>query len=78
MGFNGFVAGSSFLSALPTLLYVGMAQRKIGCRSCRADASIEEYLSIPFETIIVGILVAYGVTYSIIETQLQKIRKTET
>lgn len=68
LNLDHFLVGSSVVSALPTLLYVGMAQRKnrISLINESNSPELSSFLSIPFETIIIGILVAYGITHALI------------
>lgn len=75
MTLHSFTLGSSVISTLPTLIYVGLAHRKNRISILNNPSNIdniESYLSIPFEFLIVGILVAYGITYSMIERNIKK------
>ena len=69
-----FVKGSSLIAALPTLLYVGFYQMKNRKKMLGEATSpeLKSFLSIPFEIIIVGILVAYGVAYSSMKESIQE------
>lgn len=71
LNLDNFIVGSSVVSALPTLLYVGIAQRKnrISLMSESNSPELSSFLSIPFESIIIGILVAYGITHALINVQ---------
>lgn len=66
---HDFIRGSSIVAALPTLLYVGFHQHKnrIGALSLASSPGVREFLSIPYESIVLGILVAYGLTYKIMK-----------
>jgi len=61
---DSFIKGSSIVAAIPTLLYVGMAQNRnrLQALSLSSNPDVVDYLSIPYETIVVGILISYGVT----------------
>lgn len=63
---ENFIKGSSVVAAIPTLLYVGFAQMKNRKEMLNQATSpeLKSFLSIPFEIIVVGILVAYGVAYA--------------
>lgn len=66
--FSHFILGSSVVSAIPTLLYVGIAQRnnRISLINDSNSPELASFLSIPFETIFIGILVAYGISHALI------------
>jgi len=63
---NDFIKGSSLAAALPTLLYVGFYQRKnrLSLLKNATSVDIRSFLSIPFESFSIGILLAYGLAYS--------------
>ncbi len=62
-----FIRGSSIVAALPTLMYIGFHQNanRIGALALASTPGVREFLSIPYEAIVLGILVAYGLTYKI-------------
>lgn len=66
---HDFIRGSSIVAALPTLMYVGFHQHKnrVGALELVSSPRVREFLSIPYEAIVLGILVAYGVTYKIMK-----------
>ncbi len=68
-----FIKGSSVVATLPTLLYVGFFQMKNRTKLLKtASGELKTFLSIPFETMVVGILVAYGVTFTIMKRNLDE------
>lgn len=71
---ENFVKGSSVVAALPTLLYVGFYQMKNRNKMLNEATSpeIKAFLSIPFETIVVGILVAYGISYALMKESINE------
>jgi len=66
---DDFLKGSSMAVALPTMVYVGMAQRKnrLAAFSNSTDQATQEFLSIPYESIAVGIPIMYGITYTLLK-----------
>ena len=71
---DNFVKGSSVAAAIPTLLYVGYYQMKnrkalIGSAS---SPELKDFLSIPFEIMVIGILVSYGITYSFMKHNIDE------
>ena len=71
---DNFVKGSSVAAAIPTLLYVGYYQMKnrkalIGSSS---SPELKDFLSIPFEIMVIGILVSYGITYSFMKHNIDE------
>jgi len=71
---ENFIKGSSVVAAFPTLLYVGFFQMKNRQDLLKKASSLklQNFLSIPFESIIVGILVAYGITFSIMKRNIDE------
>ena len=71
---ENFIKGSSFVAAFPTLLYVGFFQMKNRQDLLKKASSLElqNFLSIPFESIVVGILVAYGITFSLMKRNIDE------
>lgn len=67
MDFQNFVTGSSVISALPTLLYMGFYRRKNRLNLLVDKSGLEDFLSIPYESLVIGILVAYGVSFAIMK-----------
>jgi len=68
---DSFLKGSSVAVALPTLIYVGMAQNRnrIQALSLASNSEVLDFLSIPYEIIVVGILVSYGITNIVMNRQ---------
>ena len=64
-----FIKGSSLVAALPTLVYVGMAQNKnrLAALGMASNPNVKQFLSIPYEFIIIGILASYGVSNTILK-----------
>ncbi len=60
-----FIKGSSILSILPTILYVGFAQYKGRTSALNSldSVQIQQYLSIPHESLHTGIAILYGISY---------------
>ena len=71
---ENFIKGSSLVAAFPTLLYVGIFQMKNRKELLKKASSIElqNFLSIPFESIVVGILVAYGIAFTIMKRNIDE------
>lgn len=68
-----FLKSTSVLASLPTLLYIGLAQRKNRIdllRSLPGDASVnlENFLSIPYEFLPLVISLVYGIAYNFVVT----------
>ena len=82
---ENFIKGSSVVAAFPTLLYVGFFQMKNRQDLLKKASSLElqNFLSIPYESMVVGILVSYGITFALMkrnvdeekDSKLQKIIK---
>jgi len=64
-----FIKGSSLVATIPTLVYVGMAQNRnrISALGLASNPDVKQFLSIPYELIVIGILVSYGVTNTILK-----------
>ncbi len=63
-----FIKGSSILAALPTILYLGFYQRKnrlsaLNSINDTSQVSLKTFLSIPFESIIAGVPLVFGIVY---------------
>ena len=59
------------MAAIPTLLYVGFYQRKnrIALLEKAISSDMISFLSITFESIFIGILLAYGIAYASIQKE---------
>lgn len=64
MSFSDFLKGSSLISAFPTLLYMGIYRRK---NRLNLPSNLENFASIPYESIVAGILFSYGVSNLILK-----------
>lgn len=65
MTLKDFTKGSSLVATIPTLLYIGFYQRKNRISLLKnATPELKKFLSIPFETLVIGVLFAYGIAYS--------------
>ena len=64
-----FIKGSSLVATIPTLVYVGMAQNRnrISALGLASNPDVKQFLSIPYELIVIGILASYGVTNTILK-----------
>ena len=62
---SDFIKGSSVLAALPTLLYLGFYQRRnrLNALNSSSDIAIKTFLSIPYESIVVGVPLIFGLAY---------------
>lgn len=74
MSFQQFVKGSSVVAAIPTLVYLGAAQRKNRIKLLRTNPEILlSFLSIPYESIVVGVLILYGIAYASLPRDTDKM-----
>lgn len=64
MSFSDFLKGSSIIAAMPTILYMGMYRRK---NRLNLPSNVGNFASIPYESIVVGILLSYGVSTMILK-----------
>jgi len=57
------------VATIPTLVYVGMAQNRnrISALGLASNPDVKQFLSIPYELIVIGILASYGVTNTILK-----------
>jgi len=71
---ENFIKGSSLVAAFPTLLYVGVFQMKNRQALLQKASSLElqNFLSIPFESIVVGVLVSYGIAFTIMKRNIDE------
>lgn len=67
-----FLKGTSVLASLPTLAYIGFYQRRnrlnlLNNLSESSEKALQNFLSIPYESIVVGVSIAYGLMYTILK-----------
>lgn len=63
-----FLKSTSVLAALPTLIYVGLAQRRnrldlLGSMGSSSNIKLEDFLSIPYEFLPLFICIMYGIAF---------------
>lgn len=67
---SDFLKGTSVLVSLPTLLYVGLAQRRNRLGLLRsnslASAEMKNFLSLPYEFLPVAISLVYGIVFHVL------------
>jgi len=68
-----FTIGSSLVHALPTLLYMGAARRKNRLALMDDPSGLADFISIPYESLVIGILFSYGVAFTV----MQKMNKRD-
>jgi len=69
---DNFIKGSSIVAALPTFLYVGyyQMQNRNSLLKTASSPELKSFLSIPYEIMVIGILVSYGITYSLMKRNI--------
>ena len=69
---DNFIKGSSIVAALPTFLYVGyyQMQNRNYLLKTASSPDLKSFLSIPYEIMVIGILVSYGITYSLMKRNI--------
>jgi len=69
---DNFIKGSSIVAALPTFLYVGyyQMQNRNSLLKSVSSPELKSFLSIPYEIMVIGILVSYGITYSLMKRNI--------
>lgn len=71
---DNFIKGSSIVAALPTFLYVGyyQMQNRNSLLKSVSSPELKSFLSIPYEIMVIGILVSYGITYSLMKRNIDE------
>ena len=69
---DNFIKGSSIVAALPTFLYVGyyQMQNRNSLLKSVSSPELKSFLSIPYEIMVIGILVSYGITFSLMKRNI--------
>lgn len=62
-----FTLGSSLVHALPTLMYMGVYRRKNRLNLLTDPSGLDDFVSIPYESLVIGILFAYGVAFTVMQ-----------
>jgi len=75
MYIDNFTLGSSLVHALPTLLYMGFYRRKNRLNLLNDPSGLSDFVSIPYESLVIGILFAYGVAFMIMKKMNEKNNK---
>jgi len=62
-----FIKGSSLVATIPTFVYVGLAQHRnrVSALGLASNPKVKQFLSIPYELIVIGILASYGVATTV-------------
>ena len=72
-----FTIGSSLVHALPTLLYMGAYRRKNRLNLIENPSGLADFVSIPYESLVIGILFAYGVAFTVMQKMNKKDNGTK-
>jgi len=77
MNLEYLIKGSSVFHSLPTLLYLGFFRRKNRINLLKDPSGISDFASIPYESIIIGVLIAYGVSLKLLKKLNKRTNKEE-